>query len=71
MVSKNHNAFQLSSKYITFNFLSQDVDFKESHLNYTSLGEVIEYCESRSEEIIIKKSGLLHEVTVSIRIKSE
>ena len=65
------NAFQLSSKYITFNFLSQDVDFKESHLNYTSLGEVIEYCESRSEEIIIKKSGLLHEVTVSIRIKSE
>lgn len=65
------NAFQLSCKYITFNFLSQDVDFKDSHLNYTSLGEVIEFCESRSEEIIIKKSRLLHEVTVSIRIKSE
>ena len=63
-------AFILSNKYITFNFLSEDVDFKDDNLNYTSLGEVIEYCENRSKEIIIKKSALLHEVTVTIKVKN-
>ena len=52
------NAFQLSCKYITFALsFSQDVDFKDLTV-YILLGEVIEFCESRSEEIIIKKSRL-------------
>jgi len=63
-------AFKLSRKYITFNFLSKDVDFQEDHLNYSSLGDIVEYCESRSKEIVIKKSSLLHEVTLSIKVKN-
>jgi SAM-dependent methyltransferase len=64
-------AFILSNKYITFNFLSNDVDYKDDNLNYTPLGEVIEYCENRSKEIIIKKSSQLYEVTVTIKVKNE
>lgn len=64
-------AFLLSNKFITFNFLSNDVDYKDKHLNYTSLGEVVEYCESRSKEIIVKKSTILHEVTVTIKVRNE
>ena len=64
-------AFKLSRKYITFNFLSKDVDFQDDHLNYSSLGAIVEYCESRSKEIIIKKSSLLHEVTLSILVKND
>ena len=62
-------SFLLSKKFITFNFLSNDVDYKDSNLNYTSLGDVIEYCEKKSKKISISKSSIIHEVTVTIEIK--
>ena len=62
-------SFSLSKKFITFNFLSNDVDYKDSNLNYTSLGDVIEYCEKKSKKISISKSSIIHEVTVTIEIK--
>jgi len=62
-------SFSLSKKFITFNFLSNDVDYKDNNLNYTSLGDVIEYCEKKSKKISISKSIIIHEVTVTIEIK--
>jgi phospholipid N-methyltransferase len=53
-------SFSLSKKYITFNFLSNDVDYKDNNLNYTSLGYVIEYCEKKSKKISIIKSIIIN-----------
>ena len=62
-------SFLLSKKFITFNFLSNDVDYKDSNLNYTSLGDVVEYCEKKSKKISINKSSITHEITLTIEVK--
>ena len=62
-------SFLLSKKFITFNFLSNDVDYKDSNLNYTSLGDVVEYCEKKSKKISINKSSIIHEITLTIEVK--
>lgn len=62
-------SIELSNKFITFNFLSLDVDYKDKKLNYTSTSEIINFLESFSKRIIIKKSEILFETTITVELK--
>ena len=64
-------AFTLSKKFVTLNFLSNDVDFKDGKLHYTSLGDVVEYCEKYAQQILVKKPGFLNEITVTFTKKDK
>ena len=64
-------AFTLSKKFVTLNFLSNDVDFKDGKLHYTSLGDVVEYCEKHAQQILVKKPGFLNEITLTFTKKDK
>jgi hypothetical protein len=61
------NMFKLSKLGISFNLMKPNVDYKDSHLHYQSIDEVISFVEKNlSKKIIIKSDYNLWEYTCQI-----
>ena len=61
------NMFNLSTKGISFNLMKPNVDYKDAHLHYQSLDELVFFVEKNlSKKIVIKNDYDLWEYTCQI-----